>query len=223
MEVKMVNEKTTHDDPVQLPSDDVPLITSQYDPSGRDVVNVVDHSESALLIATKPSAPIQMRGPQLRPYGNLPWAACGRTTPERDLLRLRRHPVGQRCAANVVPESDHAGDGGPAVLTEPAVRPAASRAGASPAIGRARVGVGEAAVRGQNGGRAVWMCQREDHGGRVSVRARVGVEGGAVLQGGGLDPFGRQNWQVLRTRSVSWLVTKALAPEPATQPVNTHQ
>ena len=176
MEVKMVNEKTTHDDPVQLPSDDVPLITSQYDPSGRDVVNVVDHSESALLIATKPSAPMQMRGPQLRSYGDLPWAACGRTTPERDLLRLRRHPVGQRRAADVVPEADHARDGAPAVLAQPPVLPSAPRARPDAPVGRPRVGVREAAVAREDGRRAVGVGEREDHRGHVGVGRRVVVE-----------------------------------------------
>jgi len=43
--------------PVQAPPELFPLITSQYALFGRDVVNVVVHAESALLIATKPAEP----------------------------------------------------------------------------------------------------------------------------------------------------------------------
>ena len=44
---------------MQEPFDEAPLMTSQYVPSGREVEKVVDQSESALLMATKPSAPTQ--------------------------------------------------------------------------------------------------------------------------------------------------------------------
>ena len=48
----------THEVPVQVLEELVPLITLQYVPSGREVVKVADQAESALLIATKPRAPI---------------------------------------------------------------------------------------------------------------------------------------------------------------------
>ena len=163
-------------------------MTSQYVPSGSEVENVAVQAESALLIATKPRAPKMRTGVSRRRcerQGRI------RTAAKRNLLRLRGDPVGERRAANVVPEADHARDGGPAVLAEPPVRAAAARARANTAVGRARVGVGEAAVAREDGDGAVGVSEREDHGGRVGVRARVGVEGGAVLRGGGLDPFGR--------------------------------
>jgi hypothetical protein len=50
----------TYPVPVHAPEELFPLITSQYAPLGRDVVNVVDHAESALLIATKPAEPVRL-------------------------------------------------------------------------------------------------------------------------------------------------------------------
>ena len=47
----------THEVPVQVLEELVPLMTLQYVPSGREVVKVADQAESALLIATKPRAP----------------------------------------------------------------------------------------------------------------------------------------------------------------------
>lgn len=44
--------------PVQVPEELVPLITSQYDPAGNEVVNVVLHAESSLFIATNPAEPV---------------------------------------------------------------------------------------------------------------------------------------------------------------------
>ena len=49
--------RVTYVEPVHCPFDNEPPTTSQYDPSGSVVVNVVDHSESSLLIATNPRAP----------------------------------------------------------------------------------------------------------------------------------------------------------------------
>ena len=43
--------------PVQFPGIPVPLITSQYWPSGSEVVNVSSQGESSLLIATNPIEP----------------------------------------------------------------------------------------------------------------------------------------------------------------------
>ena len=47
----------THEIPVQVLEELVPLMTLQYVPSGREVVKVADQAESALLIATKPRVP----------------------------------------------------------------------------------------------------------------------------------------------------------------------
>jgi hypothetical protein len=47
----------TYPVPVQAPDELLPVMTSQYDPAGRDVVNVAVHAESALLIATNPAEP----------------------------------------------------------------------------------------------------------------------------------------------------------------------
>lgn len=53
--------RDAHEDPVQLLPEEVPLMTSQYAPSGREVEKVDDQAESALLIATKPSAPVRRK------------------------------------------------------------------------------------------------------------------------------------------------------------------
>jgi hypothetical protein len=42
---------------VQDPKELVPLMTSQYEPSVSDVVKVVLHAKSLLLMATKPAEP----------------------------------------------------------------------------------------------------------------------------------------------------------------------
>ena len=47
----------THVVPVHDPGEPVPLITSQYLPSGSEVENDVVQTESALLIATNPDDP----------------------------------------------------------------------------------------------------------------------------------------------------------------------
>jgi len=44
--------------PVHFPEEFFPLITSQYDPAGKEVVNMALQAESALFIATKPRDPI---------------------------------------------------------------------------------------------------------------------------------------------------------------------
>ena len=49
--------RVTYEAPAHVPPEGAPLITSQYEPSGSEVVNVAVQSESALLIATNPSAP----------------------------------------------------------------------------------------------------------------------------------------------------------------------
>jgi len=48
---------TVNEKPLQVPEELAPPITSQYDPLGREVVKVVVHEESTLLIATNPRAP----------------------------------------------------------------------------------------------------------------------------------------------------------------------
>ena len=42
---------------VQTPEELTPFMTSQYDPSGREVVKVVLHAESSLLMTTNPADP----------------------------------------------------------------------------------------------------------------------------------------------------------------------
>jgi len=49
--------ETENETPVQDPEVLIPLITSQYVPSGSNVVKVVLHEESPLLMATKPAEP----------------------------------------------------------------------------------------------------------------------------------------------------------------------
>jgi len=49
--------ETENEAPVHDPEVLVPLITSQYVPSASNVVKVVLHGESPLLIATKPAEP----------------------------------------------------------------------------------------------------------------------------------------------------------------------
>ncbi len=52
-----INLSKTDPDPVHFAEELAPDITSQYDPAGRGVVKVAVQSESALFIATNPSAP----------------------------------------------------------------------------------------------------------------------------------------------------------------------
>ena len=94
---------------------------------------------------------------------------------------MRRHPVGECCAAYVVSEADHAGDGDPAVLAEPAVSTPGTGAGAYAAVGRARIGVGEARVRREDRRGSVGVCEREDGRGDVGVRGGVVIQRVAVL------------------------------------------
>ena len=49
--------RVTYEAPAHVPPEGAPLITSQYEPSGSEVVNVAVQSESALLIATNPAVP----------------------------------------------------------------------------------------------------------------------------------------------------------------------
>lgn len=51
-------QKYSYEVPVHDPKEFFPLITSQYDPAGREVVKVALQAESALLIATKPRDPV---------------------------------------------------------------------------------------------------------------------------------------------------------------------
>lgn len=95
-------------------------MTLQYEPAGRPVMKVVLHALSALLIATKPSAPVI----RVRQYSLS--STCSRevrTACKGDLLVGRGGPSCERRAADLIPESDHAGDRLPAVLAEPAKGP----------------------------------------------------------------------------------------------------
>lgn len=65
MNVKKKWKRDTYDAPVHELPVDLPLITSQYEPAGRDVENVAVHAESALLMATKPAEPEQTQGRQM--------------------------------------------------------------------------------------------------------------------------------------------------------------
>lgn len=44
-------------EPEHLPAETAPCTTSQYEPSGSEVLKVADHELSALLMATKPDDP----------------------------------------------------------------------------------------------------------------------------------------------------------------------
>jgi hypothetical protein len=81
----------THALPVHSPAELPPLTTSQYVPSGRDVTNVVLQTVSALFMATNPAEPNDTVSSRSRSM-----MVKLLTSAERDLLRLRRHPVGQR-------------------------------------------------------------------------------------------------------------------------------
>ena len=131
-------------------------------------MNIADHCESSLLIATNPSAPASPTLSQPAPPPNAKTIA--RTAAKRDPLPLRGRPPRHPRAPHGVPEADHARDGRPAVLAEPAVRARAARARARAAVGRAlvRVGVREAVAR-EDGRGAVRVRERED------VREDVGV------------------------------------------------
>lgn len=107
-----------------------------------------------------------------------------RTTAECDLLGLRRDPVVERSTADLVAEADHAGDGGPAVLAEPAVRTAAARAGARAAVRRAEVRVREAGVAGQDRGRRVsarvYASNAQPTRARLALRTSCDILPGAL-------------------------------------------
>ena len=71
------------------------------------------------------------------------WNGVGHTTTERDLLRSWSAPVGDLRVPNGVAETDHAGDGLPTMLAEPAVGTAVARACTRSAIGGTSVGARE--------------------------------------------------------------------------------
>lgn len=48
----------THVDPEHCPPELEPVMTSQYEPEGRDVLNVASQLVSALFIAINPNAPV---------------------------------------------------------------------------------------------------------------------------------------------------------------------
>ena len=78
--------------------------------------------------------------------------------PESDKLGRGRDPVGDIRGLNSVPETDHSGDGGPAMLAIPAVSSAIAGTGAVVSVGSTRISVGEQ-IAGENGRRAKGMGQ----------------------------------------------------------------
>lgn len=58
----------TYDVPVHPPDELFPVMTSQYEPAAKEVLNVVVQAESALLIATNPADPEIRRRRQNQEY-----------------------------------------------------------------------------------------------------------------------------------------------------------
>ncbi len=83
--------------------------TLQYEPPGRPVINVMLHSLSSLLIATKPSEPVFPHARELPSLQGHEKGAHGyevRTGGRGDLLGRRRDPSREGCAVDLVPERD---------------------------------------------------------------------------------------------------------------------
>ena len=94
---------------------------------------------------------------------------------ESDTLGRGRDPVGDICSLNSIPETNHSGDGGPAVLAVPPISSAIAGTSTVVSVGSTRIPVTEL-VAGKNCGRTEGMSQ-DPH-----MSKRVHVVGGASCQ-----------------------------------------
>jgi hypothetical protein len=101
---------------VQVPTADVSCTTSQYEPSGRLVLNDVFHALPSLLITTNPLVPAHALKVTFVKHSNV-W--IDRTSAKGNPGRGGRNPVCHCCGANSVAPANHACDCDPAVLAEP--------------------------------------------------------------------------------------------------------
>ena len=101
------------------------------------------------------------------------------STSKRNELRTRGDPVRQPVRLNSVPESDHPGNGGPAMLAVPPVGSAVPVTGTVVPVRSALVVVAEL-VTGKDRGSAPWVGQDPNVSEGVDVVRRVGVQGIAV-------------------------------------------
>jgi hypothetical protein len=151
-----------------------PLITLQYVPAGNDVLKVVDHAASALLMATNPAEP--------RP--NAIWLDAGETHFVRAvLMTLFRNPT---MPATPVQRCWHSHPLAPPL---PEHVPTPVRSLSLPgslghetklAVVRSTSIEARDRVAREDGRGSVWMRQAEDHSVRVLVLWRVGVQGVAT-------------------------------------------
>jgi hypothetical protein len=101
---------------------------------------------------------------------------------ESDELRRRGDPVGDIRGLNGVPETDHSGYGGPAVLTVPAVSSPIVGTSAGISVRSARIHVAEL-IAGQDGRGAEGVCQDPHVSKCVHVVCGVDGQGLAVAFG----------------------------------------
>ena len=116
---KSTTANITHVVPVHFPEELVPLITSQYLPSGSEVEKAAFQTESSLLIATYPVEP-QKNKCQYDSYTNN-YNKEITTSSECNLLRLWRCPISHWSWANSIAESDHAANWRESMLAIPTV------------------------------------------------------------------------------------------------------
>ena len=91
-------------------------------------------------------------------------------------------PIGDICGLDGVPETNHSGDGGPAMLTIPAVSSTIAVTGTIISVGSARIRVAEL-IAGEDGGRAEGMGQDPHVSKCVRVACRVDCQSSAITFG----------------------------------------
>jgi hypothetical protein len=151
-----------------------PLITLQYVPAGKDVLKVVDHAASALLMTTNPA--------ESRP--NAIWLDAGETHLVRAvLITLFRNPT---MPATPIQRCWHSHPLAPPL---PEHVPTPVRSMSLPGsyvhelqltVVRSTSIVARDRVAREDGRGSLWMHQAEDHSVRVLVLWRVGVQGVAT-------------------------------------------
>jgi hypothetical protein len=116
---------------VQDLEEPVSRITSQYVLSGSEVVKVVSHEESLLLMATKPDEP-KDEPKDVRTEDHEGETKSIFASSKSYPVRLRGDPVGHRLSTYGVVEAGHSRDGDPAVLAEPSIFTTGSSTRTSP-------------------------------------------------------------------------------------------
>ena len=96
-------------------------------------------------------------------------------------MRLRRNPITQRRAANIVAEANHTRHGSPSMLAQPTIRTTRARASTSTTVRCTCVSIGETTVAREDGRGPEWVSEGENHGESVGIIRRVVVERVAIL------------------------------------------